>query len=113
MDMPEYKEIFPTRLREEFKPLVNGKQNKVVNIMQLVLDQQLQVEVHDLLIIDDPHSEQDAMNIDALERAYEWYTSGPRQRLQPGGAIRSCYDKMECKRFNWSVAASDGRHESR
>jgi hypothetical protein len=27
------------------------------------------------------------MNLDALERAYEWYTSGPRQRLQPGGAI--------------------------
>ena len=22
-----------------------------------------------------------------MERAYEWYTSGPRQRLQPGGAI--------------------------
>ena len=41
----------------------------------------------DLLIIDDPHSEQDAMNQQALERAYEWYTSGPRQRLQPGGAI--------------------------
>ena len=39
------------------------------------------------LIIDDPHSEQDAMNADALERAYEWYTSGPRQRLQPGGTI--------------------------
>jgi predicted phage terminase large subunit-like protein len=39
------------------------------------------------LIIDDPHSEQDAMNPEALERAYEWYTSGPRQRLQPGGAI--------------------------
>jgi predicted phage terminase large subunit-like protein len=33
------------------------------------------------------HSEQDALNADALERAYEWYTSGPRQRLQPGGAI--------------------------
>ena len=27
------------------------------------------------------------MNPEALERAYEWYTSGPRQRLQPGGAI--------------------------
>jgi len=27
------------------------------------------------------------MNPTALERAYEWYTSGPRQRLQPGGAI--------------------------
>ena len=41
----------------------------------------------DLLIIDDPHSEQDALNAAALEKAYEWYTSGPRQRLQPGGAI--------------------------
>ena len=41
----------------------------------------------DLLIIDDPHTEQDAMNRDAMERTFEWYTSGPRQRLQPGGAI--------------------------
>jgi predicted phage terminase large subunit-like protein len=39
------------------------------------------------LIIDDPHTEQDAMNAQALERTYEWYTSGPRQRLQPGGTI--------------------------
>ena len=41
----------------------------------------------DLMIIDDPHSEQDALSPAALENAYEWYTSGPRQRLQPGGAI--------------------------
>ena len=41
----------------------------------------------DLLIIDDPHSEQDALSETAMEHAYEWYTSGPRQRLQPGGAI--------------------------
>ncbi len=41
----------------------------------------------DLLIIDDPHSEQDALSPSALESAYEWYTSGPRQRLQPGGSI--------------------------
>ncbi len=41
----------------------------------------------DLLIIDDPHSEQDAMSKVALEGAYEWYTSGPRQRMQPGGKI--------------------------
>ena len=41
----------------------------------------------DLLIIDDPHSEQDALSPPALENAYEWYTSGPRQRLQPGGSI--------------------------
>ena len=41
----------------------------------------------DLLIIDDPHSEQDALSTSAYDNAYEWYTSGPRQRLQPGGTI--------------------------
>ena len=41
----------------------------------------------DLMIIDDPHSEQDALSPTAMENAYEWYPSGPRQRLQPGGAI--------------------------
>ena len=45
----------------------------------------------DILIIDDPHSEQDAAtgayNPEVFDKVYEWYTSGPRQRLQPGGAI--------------------------
>ena len=45
----------------------------------------------DLLIIDDPHSEQEAKlaesNPAIYDSVYEWYTSGPRQRLQPGGAI--------------------------
>lgn len=43
----------------------------------------------DLLIIDDPHSEQEAQQGDpaVFDRVYEWYTSGPRQRLQPGGKI--------------------------
>ena len=45
----------------------------------------------DVLIIDDPHSEQEAAlgayNPEVYEKVYEWYTSGPRQRLQPGGAI--------------------------
>lgn len=43
----------------------------------------------DLLIIDDPHSEQEGQSADpsVFDRTHEWYTSGPRQRLQPGGAI--------------------------
>ncbi len=45
----------------------------------------------DLLIIDDPVSEQDAAHgaydPKVYDKVYEWYTSGPRQRLQPGGAI--------------------------
>ena len=45
----------------------------------------------DILIIDDPHSEQEAAiaatNPEVYDKVYEWFTSGPRQRLQPGGAI--------------------------
>ena len=41
----------------------------------------------DLLIIDDPHSEQDAASELALENAWDWYQSGARSRLQPAGAI--------------------------
>ena len=49
------------------------------------------VLAHNCLIIDDPHSEQEAalaeINPEIYDKTYEWYTSGPRQRLQPGGAI--------------------------
>lgn len=41
----------------------------------------------DLLIIDDPHAEADAYSDLALDNAWEWYQSGPRTRMQPGGAI--------------------------
>lgn len=45
----------------------------------------------DLLIIDDPHSEQDAMigqfAQDVYEKAWDWYVTGPRQRLQPNAAV--------------------------
>ena len=43
----------------------------------------------DLLIIDDPHSEQDAKlgKPDVFLPAWEWFQSGPLQRLMPGGAI--------------------------
>jgi predicted phage terminase large subunit-like protein len=45
----------------------------------------------DIIIIDDPHSEQEAAiaasNPEIYDKVYEWYTSGPRQRLQPGGSV--------------------------
>jgi predicted phage terminase large subunit-like protein len=41
----------------------------------------------DFLIIDDPHTEQNVMSENAMDKTYDWYVSGPRQRLQPGGAI--------------------------
>jgi predicted phage terminase large subunit-like protein len=43
----------------------------------------------DLFIIDDPHSEQEAKTgrSDVFLPAWEWFQSGPLQRLMPGGAI--------------------------
>ena len=43
----------------------------------------------DLLLIDDPHSEQDVINgnFSVFEKAYEWFTFGARTRLMPGGRV--------------------------
>lgn len=42
-----------------------------------------------LLLIDDPHSEQDVLsgNFSVFEKAYEWFTYGARTRLMPGGRV--------------------------
>jgi predicted phage terminase large subunit-like protein len=43
----------------------------------------------DLLLVDDPHSEQDVLNgnFDVFEKAYQWFTYGARTRLMPGGRV--------------------------
>jgi predicted phage terminase large subunit-like protein len=41
----------------------------------------------DVVVLDDILDEQDAVSETAMENTWEWYTSGPRQRLQPNGAI--------------------------
>jgi predicted phage terminase large subunit-like protein len=40
-----------------------------------------------IVILDDILDEQDALSDTAMDNTFEWYTSGPRQRLQPDGAI--------------------------
>jgi predicted phage terminase large subunit-like protein len=43
----------------------------------------------DLLLVDDPHNEQDVINgnFGVFEKAYEWFTYGARTRLMPGGRV--------------------------
>ena len=41
----------------------------------------------DVIVLDDILDEQDANSDTAMQQTWEWYESGPRQRLQPGGAI--------------------------
>jgi len=63
----------------------------------------------DLLIIDDPHSEQDALSSTAYDNTYEWYTSGPRQRLQPGGAIIIVQTRWSKKDLTGRLLAAQGK----
>ena len=62
----------------------------------------------DLLIIDDPHSEQDALSETAMESAYEWYTSGRRQRLQPGGSIVVVMTRWSLKDLTGKLIKAQG-----
>ena len=66
----------------------------------------------DLLVIDDPHSEQDALSPTVLDGHYEWYTSGPRQRLQPGGAIVLVMTRWSVKDLTGRLLAAQAKDQS-
>jgi len=87
IDSAEYQSVFKTRLREDSQAAGKWETEQGGEYYAAGVGSAITGRGADLLIIDDPHSEQDALNVQALERAYEWYTSGPRQRLQPGGSI--------------------------
>ena len=87
IDSPEYQRVFETRLDPDSQAAGKWETEQKGEYYAAGVGSAITGRGADLLIIDDPHSEQDAMNPEAMERAYEWYTSGPRQRLQPGGAI--------------------------
>ena len=88
MDTEEYKMIFgDVKLREDSKAKGRWETNHGGEYFAAGVGGSITGRGADLLIIDDPHTEQDSMSDKAMDRAYEWYSSGPRQRLQPGGKI--------------------------
>jgi len=87
IDSPEYQKIFDTRLQEDSKAAGRWETAQGGEYFAAGVGGAITGRGADLLIIDDPHSEQDAMSETSMENAYEWYTSGPRQRLQPGASI--------------------------
>ncbi len=88
MDMDRYKELFPdVSLKADSKAAGRWDTNRGGEYFAVGVGGAMTGRGADVLIIDDPHSEQDAMSELALDNAWEWYISGPRTRLQPGGAI--------------------------
>ena len=87
IDSPEYQEVFKTKLQEDSKAAGRWETEGGGEYFAAGVGGAITGRGADLLIIDDPHKEQDAMSKEGFDKAYEWYTSGPRQRLQPGGSI--------------------------
>ena len=92
VDSEVYKEIFPElSLQSDSKAAGRWNTSKGGDYFAIGVGGTVTGKGADLLIIDDPHSEQEAAmaatNPDIYDKVFEWYTSGPRQRLQPGGAI--------------------------
>ena len=90
VDSDDYKSLFPSvGLRADSKAAGRWSTNAGGEYFAIGVGGAVTGKGADLLIIDDPHSEQEGQSGDpsVFDKAYEWYTSGPRQRLQPGGAI--------------------------
>lgn len=90
VDQDDYKKIFPgVTLRSDSKAAGRWSTNRNGEYFAIGIGGAVTGKGADLLIIDDPHSEQEGQSADpsVFDHAYEWYTSGPRQRLQPGGSI--------------------------
>ena len=88
IDEPKFKDIFPkVDLKADSKAAGRWETSKGGEYFAAGVGAAVTGRGADLFIIDDPHSEQDALSESAFENAFEWYTSGPRQRLQPGGSI--------------------------
>jgi predicted phage terminase large subunit-like protein len=92
VDQDIYKEIFPgVGLQADSKAAGRWATNQSGEYFAIGVGGAVTGKGADILIIDDPHSEQEAAqaetNPEIYDKTYEWYTSGPRQRLQPGGSI--------------------------
>jgi len=90
VDSEDYKQVFPALgLRADSKAAGRWSTTQGGEYFAIGVGGAVTGKGADLLIIDDPHSEQEGQSADpgVFDKVYEWYTSGPRQRLQPGGAI--------------------------
>tara|TARA_B100000579_G_scaffold438017_1_gene470926 strand:- start:11114 stop:12607 length:1494 start_codon:yes stop_codon:yes gene_type:complete len=90
IDSEPFKEVFPeVTLRADSKAAGRWDTNGGGEYFACGVGAAMTGRGADLLIIDDPHSETAGINPtpEYYDSIYDWYSSGPRQRLQPKGAI--------------------------
>ncbi len=90
VDSDAYQTIFPgIELAKDSKSAGRWNTNKGGEYFAVGIGGAIAGRGADLLVIDDPHNEQDVLNgnIEIFEKAYEWYAYGARTRLMPGGRV--------------------------
>ena len=67
----------------------------------------------DLLLVDDPHSEQDVINgnFEVFDKAYEWFTFGARTRLMPAGKVAIIQTRWHMDDLTGRVVRDMGQNE--
>ena len=114
VDSDVYKSIFPSLgLQADSKAAGRWATNQGGDYFAIGIGGAVTGKGADILIIDDPHSEQEAAlaetNSEVYDKTYEWYTSGPRQRLQPGGSIIIVMTRWSKKDLTGKVIKADAQ----
>ena len=112
LDDPSYQELFDTRLMEDSQAAGKWKTEQGGEYFAAGVGGAITGRDADLLIIDDPHKEQDIKRDGkAFDKAWNWYLSGPRQRLQPGGRIVVVMTRWSTKDLTAKLIESQAAEE--
>ena len=112
LDDPSYQELFDTRLMEDSQAAGKWKTEQGGEYFAAGVGGAITGRGADLLIIDDPHKEQDIKRDGkAFDKAWNWYLSGPRQRLQPGGRIVGVMTRWSTKDLTAKLIESQAAEE--
>lgn len=113
VDQENYKQLFETRLMEDSQAAGKWKTEQGGEYFAAGVGGAITGRGADLLIIDDPHKEQDIKkDSKSFEKAWNWYSSGPRQRLQPGGRIVVVMTRWSQKDLTGNLIKAQGEEDS-
>lgn len=114
IDDDRYKEIFPTvTLAVDSKSAGRWNTNMGGEYFACGVGSALAGRGADLLLVDDPHNEQDIINgnFDVFDKAYEWFTYGARTRLMPGGRVAIIQTRWHQNDLTGRVTGDMGKNE--
>ena len=115
IDQESYKEIFPTvTLAADSKSAGRWNTNVGGEYFACGIGSALAGRGADLLLVDDPHNEQDIINgnFDVFDKAYEWFTYGARTRLMPGGRVAIIQTRWHLDDLTGRVTRDMGQNEN-